>query len=79
MEIKVLGPGCQKCNALEKEISNALAELNIAADVEKVEDMEKIMKYDVLMTPALVINETVKVSGKVPKREEIKKWLQEEK
>ena len=78
MEIKILGPGCKNCEALERETINALAELGIAADVQKIEDMNKIMDYDILMTPGLVVNGKVKISGKVPKREEIKKLIQEE-
>lgn len=78
MKVKILGPGCRNCQKLEQEAINALAELGVAADVEKVTDMDKIMEYDVLMTPALVINEKVKVFGRVPRREEIKKWIQEE-
>ena len=78
MKVKILGPGCRNCQKLEQEVINALAELNVAADVEKIEDMDKIMEYDVMMTPGLVINDKVKVFGKVPKREEIKQWIQEE-
>ncbi len=78
MKVKILGPGCKNCQLLEKEVINALAELDVPADVEKVEDMNKIMEHDILMTPGLVINDKVKVSGRVPKRDEIKKWIQEE-
>ncbi len=78
MEIKILGPGCKNCERLEQEIKNALADLDIPADVEKVEDTNKIMEYDVFMTPGLVINGKVKVSGKLPKQDQIKKWIQEE-
>ncbi len=78
MIIKVLGPGCRSCENLEKALVNALAELNVAADVQKVSKMDEIMQYDVMMTPALVINEKVKVAGRVPKLEEIKKLIQEE-
>jgi len=78
MKVIVLGPGCRNCQKLEQEVVNALDELDVAADVEKIEDMNKIMEYDVMMTPALVINDKVKVFGRVPKREEIKKWIQEE-
>ncbi len=78
MIIKVLGPGCKNCENLEKELRNALAELNVAADVQKVSKMDEIMKYDVMMTPALVVNEKVKVAGRVPKLAEIKKVIQEE-
>ncbi len=79
MKIKILGPGCKNCKKMEQEVKIALEELNLPADVEKVEDMNKIMDYDVFMTPGLVINDKVKVSGKVPKQDQIKKWIQEEK
>jgi len=51
MEIKILGTGCANCKALEKSTMNALAELDIAADVEKVEDIQKIMSYGIMRTP----------------------------
>jgi len=79
MKIKILGTGCTKCENLEREVKNALAELNIPADVEKVEDTNKIMEYDVFITPALVINDKVKISGKVPRQDQIKTWLREAK
>jgi len=75
MEIKVLGVGCPKCKALEKNVLNCLAELNIAADVSKVEDIDEMMKYGILRTPALVINGKVTVSGKVPSGKELKELL----
>jgi len=78
MEIKVLGPGCARCKALEQNVINALAEMGVAADVEKVTDINKITDYGVMMTPGLVINGKVKVFGRVPDKEEIKKWIQEE-
>lgn len=78
MEIKVLGTGCAKCTRLEKDVYDALAELDVAADVEKVQDIKKIMEYKVMFTPALVINNKVKVAGKVPKKEELHKYIKEE-
>lgn len=78
MKIEVLGTGCAKCKKLEEEVRNALAEMDVAADVQKVEDIKKIMAYKVMMTPALVVNGKVKAAGKVLKREEIKKFIQEE-
>ncbi|NLX90974.1 MAG: thioredoxin family protein [Firmicutes bacterium] len=78
MRIKILGTGCMKCQKLEKETINALAELGVAADVEKVTELDKILEHDVMMTPGLVVNEKVKVFGRVPRKEEIKRWIQEE-
>ena len=75
MEIKVLGTGCPKCKALEKTVINSLAELNIAADVSKVEDIMKIMEYGVMHTPALVINGKVVLSGYLPDTNEIKNLI----
>ena len=75
MEIKVLGMGCPKCRALEKTVINCLAELDIAADLTKVEDINEMMEYGILRTPALVINGTVAVSGRVPSGNEIKELL----
>ena len=75
MEIKILGTGCPKCKALEKATINALAELDIAANVSKVEDIMQIMNYGVVSTPALVIDEKVVIKGRVPSKEEIKKML----
>jgi len=78
MDIKVLGAGCARCEQLEKEVHTALAEMNIAANLEKVKDIQKILSYNVMQTPALVINEKVKVFGRVPKKEEIKRYIGEE-
>ena len=75
MEIKILGTGCTKCKALEKATINALAKLDIAANVSKVEDIMQIMNYGIISTPALVIDEKVVIKGRVPSKEEIKKLL----
>jgi len=75
MEIKVLGPGCKKCNTLHDATQKALEELKLEVKVEKVDDMIKIMAYGVMSTPALVINEKVVVSGKVPSVSEIKELI----
>ncbi|MBA7523857.1 hypothetical protein ES705_15991 [subsurface metagenome] len=79
MEIKVLGTGCPKCKALEKTVINSLAELDITADVLKVEDIMKIMEYGVMHTPGLVINEKVVLSGRVPSANEIKNLITQNK
>ncbi len=78
MIIKILGTGCSKCQTLEKETMNALAELNIAADVQKITKMDEIMQHDVMMTPALVINDKVKSAGKVLQIDQIKAFIQQE-
>ena len=78
MEIKILGPGCPRCHEVERRTINALAELNLAADVQKISDIKKIMEYSIIGTPGLVINGKVKCSGRIPSQEEIKNWIQEE-
>jgi small redox-active disulfide protein 2 len=75
MDIKILGIGCARCNDLEKHVRNALTELGIAAEVEHVKDMKEIVAMGVLMTPALVIDGKVVSQGKIPSRDELKKWL----
>jgi small redox-active disulfide protein 2 len=75
MEIKILGTGCPKCKSLEQATRNTIAEMGITANIEKVEDIVKIMGYGVMQTPALVINEKVIISGRVPSNSEIKDVL----
>jgi len=75
MEIKVLGTGCAKCKSLEKVTRKAVDELNLDATVTKVEDIQKIMDYAVMRTPALVINEEVVLSGQLPKVAEVKELI----
>ena len=78
MDIKILGKGCPRCEEVEKRTMNALAELNIAANVQKVKDIKEISSYGVFSTPGLVINDTVKSQGRIPSPEEIKVWIKEE-
>ncbi len=75
MRIKILGTGCARCKTLEKLTRDAVAETGSAAEVEKVEDIVKIMSYGVMHTPALVINEKVVMSGRIPSVNEIKDLL----
>ncbi len=75
MKIKVLGTGCPKCTKLYAEAEKALAASNVAADLEKVEKIHDIMEYGVMMTPALVIDEEVKASGRIPSVGEIVAWI----
>lgn len=78
MEIKILGPGCPRCSEVGKRTVTVLAELGIAADVEKVTDFKKIAEYKIYATPGLVINGKLKCSGRIPSQEEIKNWVREE-
>ena len=77
MEIKVLGTGCAKCGKVYENVKKAIEELGIDAELEKVEDIDKIISFGVFMTPAVVINGEIKASGRIPSTEEIKKWIQE--
>ena len=75
MEIKVLGPGCPKCQTLEKNTKDAVAELSIDAQIVKVTDINEIADYGVFMTPGLVVDGEVKLVGKVASKDELKKIL----
>lgn len=75
MEIKILGSGCARCKTLEKLVINTLSELDIVANVSKVEDIVKIMEYGIMTTPGLVINEKVIINGKIPSTDELKEIL----
>ena len=75
MTIKVLGPGCARCKATVEAAKKAVTELGLTAEVEKIEDVEAIMRYNVLATPGLVIDEQLKISGRIPSVAEIKDLL----
>jgi len=75
MEIKILGPGCPKCQQTEKIVKEAVAEAGVTANVEKVADVMKIAGYGVFGTPAVVVDGEVKSVGKIPKREEVLAWI----
>ncbi|MCY6354895.1 thioredoxin family protein [Clostridium sp. ZS2-4] len=79
MKIKVLGMGCTNCKKLEENVKKAVKEMNVDAEVTKVENMKDIMAYGVMRTPAVVIDEKVKAFGKVCTVEEIKKLIEDEK
>jgi small redox-active disulfide protein 2 len=76
MEIKVLGPGCANCSKLEKVVTEVAKELGLTDPVIKVSDIKEILAFGVMSTPALVIDGKVKFSGRVPSKDEIKKYLQ---
>ena len=71
MNIKILGTGCARCHQLEKTAREVVKKLGIDATIEEVKDFNKILAYDVLITPGLVINEQVISSGKVPTKAEV--------
>ncbi len=75
MEIKILGGGCAKCKRLEAVTREVVEEMGIEAKITKVTTMSEIMSYDVMSTPALVIDEKILSSGRIPDREEIRGWL----
>ena len=75
MIIKILGTGCSNCKKLEANVKEAVKELGIEASVEKVEDIQDIIAYGIMKTPTLVVDEQVKVMGRVPSVEDIKKYL----
>lgn len=75
LKVKILGPGCANCKRLEQEARKAVSNLAIEAEFEKVTDYQKIMEYDILSTPGLVINDKVVVSGKIPSQSELISYL----
>lgn len=75
MEIKILGTGCPKCKTLEKLTRDVVEQNGIDAKITKVEDIMEIMKYGIMTTPALVVNEKVEIKGRVPSLDEIKQVL----
>ena len=76
MEIKVLGPGCPKCETTKKNVEEAVAELGVNAEIIKVTDTMEIAKHGVFGTPSVVVDGDVKSVGKIPTKDEIKQWLE---
>ena len=75
MKIEILGTGCPKCKKLMELTTEAVNELGICAEITKVDQINDIMNYGVMITPALAIDGKVVVAGKIPSKEEIKKWI----
>jgi small redox-active disulfide protein 2 len=75
MKIEILGMGCPKCKKLYENSQAAVKELNVQAEVLKVEDIQKIMDYGIMITPAIAIDGKVKAAGRIPAPDEIKKWI----
>ena len=78
MKIEILGTGCPKCKKLAELAEQAVKESGIEAEITKVTEINEIMNYGVMITPALVIDGEVKSAGKIPSLEEIKNWLKKE-
>jgi len=75
VSVKVLGTGCKKCQTLEAKVRDLVATNQIDATVEKVTDIQEMVKYGIMMTPGLIINEKVKSFGIIPKDDQIINWL----
>ncbi|MGD0321013.1 MAG: thioredoxin family protein [Acidimicrobiales bacterium] len=76
MNVKILGTGCANCKRLEGLVKEAASDAGLELEVEKVTEIPAIMAYGVMSTPGLVVNDEVKVSGRVPSKAEIAGWLQ---
>jgi small redox-active disulfide protein 2 len=74
-KLQILGTGCPKCKKLAEETEKAAKELGIEYEIEKVTDIDKIISFAVMMTPALAVDGVVKVAGRVPNQDELKKML----
>ncbi len=74
--VKILGTGCPKCNELEKQVKKVAEDNDISIDLEKITKINEILKYDVMVTPGLVIDGGVKSAGKLPADKEILSWLE---
>jgi len=75
MKIEIAGPGCARCNTLEQNVIEALTELGIEASISKLKDFKEYTQYGILMTPALVVDGTVVITGTVPSVDDLKKLL----
>ncbi len=79
MKIEILGTGCSKCKKLTQLAQETVNELGISAEVVKVENIDDIMNCGVMITPAIAIDEEIKAAGRIPSKDEIKKWINEKK
>mgnify|MGYP005834845965 FL=1 len=78
MKIQILGTGCPKCRMLEEHARQAVKELGVSAEIEKVTDIEEIMRFGVMMTPALAINGSLKAAGRVLTKDQIVDFIKKE-
>lgn len=77
MKIEILGTGCPKCKKLNELVEEAINDLGVSAEIIKVTEINKIIDYGVMVTPALVIDGEIKVAGKVPNKQEVTQWIEE--
>lgn len=75
LKIKILGTGCARCQALEKNTKEAITDLSVDAEIDHVKDINKIMEYPILTTPGLVIDDKLVVSGRVPTKAEVTTFI----
>jgi len=75
MKIVVYGPGCARCHETERVVRHVLAQVNVSADVEKVSDYQAMAEAGVVATPAVSIDGVLKITGRIPKAEEVKGWI----
>ncbi|TGC07450.1 thioredoxin family protein [Methanolobus halotolerans] len=75
MKIEILGSGCAKCKKTKEIVGQAVAETGTDAEIVKVEDMDTILSYGVMLTPGVVVDGDVKIAGKVPTVDSVKKWI----
>ncbi|WP_370574019.1 thioredoxin family protein [Methanomethylovorans sp.] len=75
MRVEILGTGCAKCNKAKEMMEKAVQETNVDAEIVKVSDIDMILSYGVMITPAVVVNGEVKIAGKIPTLEDAKKWV----
>ncbi|OIO73708.1 MAG: thioredoxin family protein [Elusimicrobia bacterium CG1_02_37_114] len=75
MKIEILGTGCPKCKKLMELTEKAVKDTGVSAEISKVDKINDIMNYGVMVTPALAVDGEVKVSGRIPSEEEIKNWI----
>jgi len=77
LTIRILGPGCVSCNNLQTMVIEIMAEMNLAADIFQIHDLDEIGRFGVIQTPALIINGKLKSAGRLPSRSQLEEWLRE--
>ncbi|WP_322489964.1 thioredoxin family protein [Chloroflexus sp.] len=77
VDVKVLGPGCPNCQKLEARVRNVIQRYQLEASIEKVTDYAQIMRWNVMRTPGLVVNDVLVAAGRIPSEEEIADWLKQ--